>query len=362
MLLIASCGTNRNEDDWALTGFVKPEGMNPIIFPDSTSKFYCPMRKDSVKWEEGATFNPAAVKMNGNIIVIYRSEDNINQGIGSRTSRLGYAKSFDGVNFQRMSVPVFYPDNDSQKELEWPGGCEDPRIALTDDGTFVMMYTQWNRECPRLAVATSKDLLHWEKHGPAFANAYDGKFRDIPTKSASIVTKLRGDRQVIEKVNGKYLMYWGEQFVNIATSDDLINWTPQIDSEGNLVKVMEPRKGYFDSQLTECGPPAIITKDGILLIYNGKNLSGDEGAKEYAADTYCAGQALFDLRDPSRLLRRLDKPFLKPEYDFERTGQYAAGTVFTEGMVYSGGKWFIYYGCADSRVGVAIRDNHNIAI
>jgi predicted GH43/DUF377 family glycosyl hydrolase len=61
-------------------------------------------------------------------------------------------------------------------------------------------------------------------------------------------------------------------------------------------------------------------------------------------------------------LKRLDEPFLKPEYDFERTGQYAAGTVFTEGMVYSEGKWFIYYGCADSRVGVAIRDNHNIAI
>ena len=65
-----------------------------------------------------------------------------------------------------------------------------------------------------------------------------------------------------------------------------------------------------------------------ILIYNGKNLSGEGGSKEYAAGTYCAGQALFDLHDPSRLLKRLDKPFLTPEYDFERTGQYAAGTVF----------------------------------
>ncbi|MCH3941533.1 MAG: glycoside hydrolase family 130 protein [Bacteroidales bacterium] len=362
MLFMASCGTNREDVDWAITGFVKPEGENPIIYPDSISKFYCPMLQDSVKWEEGATFNPAAVKMNGNIIVIYRAEDDINQGIGSRTSRLGYARSVDGIHFQRMSAPVFYPDIDNQKDLEWPGGCEDPRIAVTEDGTYVMMYTQWNRDCPRLAVATSKDLLHWQKHGPAFAKAYNGKFCDIPTKSASIVTKLYGDAQIIEKVNGKYMMYWGEQFVNIATSDDLINWMPEVDSHGDLVKVMEPRKGYFDSQLTECGPPAIITKDGIILIYNGKNLSGEGGSKEYAAGTYCAGQALFDLHDPSRLLKRLDKPFLTPEYDFERTGQYAAGTVFTEGMAYSEGKWFIYYGCADSRVGVAVRDNKNIAI
>jgi predicted GH43/DUF377 family glycosyl hydrolase len=68
------------------------------------------------------------------------------------------------LHFTRLSTPVFYPDNDSQKDLEYPGGCEDPRIALSDNGTYVMLYTQWNRQLPRLAVATSTDLKTWTKH------------------------------------------------------------------------------------------------------------------------------------------------------------------------------------------------------
>ncbi len=88
----------------------------------------------------------------------YWAEDNSAIGIGSRTSRLGYASSHDGLHFKRMSVPVFYPADDSQKELENPGGCEDPRVAVTEDGLYVMHYTQWNRKQARLAVATSRDF------------------------------------------------------------------------------------------------------------------------------------------------------------------------------------------------------------
>lgn len=340
---------------WALLGFGKPSDINPVITPDGQASFFCPMRKDSVRWEEGATFNPAATVVDGKIVVLYRSEDDLNQGIGTRTSRLGYASSPDGLHFERKSEPVFYPGEDGQEEFEWPGGCEDPRIAVTSDGTYVMTYTQWNRKCPRLAVATSRNLVDWEKHGPVFREAYGGRFMDMPSKSASIVTGLRDGSQVIEKVNGKYLMYWGERFVNIATSDDLVNWTPVLGEDGELLRVMEPREGFFDSQLTECGPPAIMTDEGILLVYNGKNQPAEGRSMDYPANTYCAGQALFDKRHPERLIARLDKPFLVPESDFERTGQYAAGTVFTEGMAYHDGKWFIYYGCADSRVGVAVR-------
>lgn len=41
-------------------------------------------------------------------------------------------------------------------------GCEDPRVAVTEDGLYVMLYTQWNRKQARLAVATSRDLQIWE--------------------------------------------------------------------------------------------------------------------------------------------------------------------------------------------------------
>ena len=189
--LITSCGEKKQTaefPDWAWADFQRPEGINPIISPDTTTFFYCPMRQESVAWEASDTFNPAATVYDGKVVVFYRAEDNSAIGIGSRTSRLGYASSDDGLHFKRMSVPVFYPADDSQKELENPGGCEDPRVAVTEDGLYVMHYTQWNRKQARLAVATSRDLQTWEKHGPAFAKAYNGRFVDEFSKSASIVT------------------------------------------------------------------------------------------------------------------------------------------------------------------------------
>lgn len=344
--------------DWAFGGFERPENVNPVISPIDNTWFYCPLTEDSVAWESNDTFNPAATIYDEKIVVLYRAEDKSGIGIGRRTSRLGYATSVDGVTFQRRSTPVFYPDNDLQKSLEWPGGCEDPRIAVTVDGLYVMMYTQWNRVIPRLAVATSKDLVHWTKYGPAFAKAYDGKFYNMACKSGSILTELIDGRQVIKKVGGKYFMYWGEEHVFAATSEDLVNWTPIVNIDGSLKRLFSPRDGYFDSQLTECGPPAIYTPKGIVLLYNGKNHSG-KGDKRYTPNVYAAGQALFDANDPTHLISRLDEPFFRPMDSFEKSGQYVDGTVFIEGMVYFKGKWYLYYGCADSKVGVAVYDPKN---
>lgn len=344
--------------DWAFGGFERPENVNPVISPIDNTWFYCPLTEDSVAWESNDTFNPAATIYDEKIVVLYRAEDKSGIGIGRRTSRLGYATSVDGVTFQRRSTPVFYPDNDLQKSLEWPGGCEDPRIAVTVDGLYVMMYTQWNRDIPRLAVATSKDLVHWTKYGPAFAKAYDGKFYNMACKSGSILTELIDGRQVIKKVGGKYFMYWGEEHVFAATSEDLVNWTPIVNIDGSLKRLFSPRDGYFDSQLTECGPPAIYTPKGIVLLYNGKNHSG-KGDKRYTPNVYAAGQALFDANDPTHLISRLDEPFFRPMDSFEKSGQYVDGTVFIEGMVYFKGKWNLYYGCADSKVGVAVYDPKN---
>ena len=74
---------------------------------------------------------------------------------------------------------------------------------------------------------------------------------------------------------------------------------------------------------------------------------------------YCAGQVLFDLNDPYKAIARLDVPFFRPMDDFEKSGQYVQGTVFIEGLVYHQNKWFLYYGCADSKVGVAVYDPAN---
>ena len=341
---------------WTLGPFVRPANVNPILSPRPQSKFLDPMSKKQVAWEASDVFNPAAAIRQNKIYVLYRAEDRSGIGIGMRTSRLGLAESTDGITMKRRPAPVMYPGNDSQKEFEWPGGCEDPRIAITAEGTYVMMYTQWNKKVPRIGVATSKDLVHWTKHGPAFYKAYNGKFRDLATKSASIITKLVNGKQVMAKIDGKYWMYWGERFINPATSTDLVNWTPMLDDTGELKQIVNTRNGYFDSDLTECGPPAVITNDGILLLYNGKNKPAEGRDENYTANTYSAGQILFDKKDPTKVLQRLEKPFFVPTEPFEKSGQYPAGTVFLEGLVYHKNKWFLYYGCADSRVAVAVFD------
>lgn len=377
-LITAACtngpkGSVKNEikesndlPSWALGEFVRPEGINPIITPNVESRFDCPMRKTSVGWEESDTFNPAATIKDGKVYVLYRAEDNSAVGIGKRTSRIGLAESLDGISMKRQSTPVMYPAEDNVKEYEWNGGCEDPRVAVTEDGLYIMLYTGWNRDnnmgvksVPRLCVATSRDLKTWEKHGPAFFKAYNGRFKDLGCKSGSIVTKLVNGKQVITKVNGKYLMYWGEHMVAAATSDDLINWTPVLNEQNELLGLIYPREKYFDSALTECGPPAVITDNGILLLYNGKNRTDELRDKRFNSGTYSAGQVLFDLEDPYKPIARLDTPFFRPTEDFEKSGQYVDGTVFIEGLVYHQGKWFLYYGCADSKVGVAIYDPKN---
>ena len=363
--ILSACGftnapsldTNQEKQDnnWVIGPFLRPEGVNPVISPQPT-EFYCPMRKQQVKWEESDTFNPAATVKDGKIVVLYRAEDNSAQGIGKRTSRVGYAESKDGIEMKRLDNPVLFPAEDNFKDQDWPGGCEDPRVAMTEDGLYVMLYTAWNRNKARLAVATSRDLKNWTKHGLAFDKAYNGRFNNLFCKSGSILTKLKGNQLVIDKVNGKYFMYWGEHAIYAATSDNLIDWYPVLDEKNELMKIIQPRKGHFDSLLTECGPPAIRTKHGIVLVYNGKN-SGKTGDANYPGNAYCAGQLLLDGNDPYKVLDRLDKPFFAPEAPFEKSGQYKDGTVFIEGLVYHKKKLYLYYGCADSQVAVAVCDD-----
>ena len=343
--------------DWALGGFVRPEKANPIITPNPSNQFDCPMQDKKIGWEESDVFNPAATVKDGKIYVLYRAEDNSATGIGKRTSRIGLAESEDGIHMKRRKTPVMYPDKDNMKEYEWEGGCEDPRVTMTEDGLYVMAYTSWNRKVARLCIATSRNLVKWEKHGPAFAKAYNGRFKDIFCKSGSMVTTIKDGKQVLTKIDGKYFMYWGEHAVYAATSDDLVNWTPILDEKNELATVIKPRPQYFDSALTECGPPAILTDKGIVLLYNGKNQTNDSKRdKRFTAGAYCAGQLLTDPKEPMKVLQRLDVPFFRPMASFEKSGQYVDGTVFIEGLVFFKNKWYLYYGCADSQVSVAIYD------
>jgi predicted GH43/DUF377 family glycosyl hydrolase len=344
------------EQGWMFGPFDKPAQVNPVILPRPTSTFRSPMNDSTVRWEEYATFNPGAVVRGGKVYVLYRAEDaSGDKEIGHHTSRLGLAESGDGLHFTRRETPVLYPDKDLQAAYEWPGGVEDPRVVESEDGTYVLTYTQWNRDVPRLAVATSRDLINWQKHGPAFAKADSGRYMRLETKSGAIVCEVKNDRLVASRINGKYWMYFNVPDILIATSDNLVDWTPLADAESRLVKVLSPRPGYFDSWLVEAGAPAIMTARGIVLFYNAGN-SGRYGVAGLPARVYTGGQALFDAANPFKLLARSAEPFIRPTEEYEKTGQYKEGTTFAEGLVPFHGRWFLYYGTADSRVAVAVWD------
>jgi predicted GH43/DUF377 family glycosyl hydrolase len=337
---------------WVLGPFHRPV-RTPVVSPNPHALFVAPVTGNAVHWEYAHTFNPAATLRDGKVVLLYRAEDNTGkEEIGQHTSRLGLAQSSDGIHFTPQPKPVFYPADDAQRSREFPGGTEDPRLVQTDDGTYVLTYTQWNRKQYTVGIATSKDLVHWTKYGPAFADAAHGKYRNLRYKSAGILTRLDHGRLVAARLHGKYWMYWGEITIRLATSPDLIHWTPVEDASGEPSVLLARRPGLFDSEFPEVGPPPVLTSHGIVVFYNGKNaLHG--GDPSIGPGAYSAGQALFSAKDPTHLLARIRHPYLKPELPFEKTGQYVQGTVFTEGLVFFQHDWFLYYGAADSYVGVA---------
>ncbi len=350
LLATVSCQTPRT---LIVENFEKPK-ENPILRADSTFTFLEPIKKQVVRWQKADVFNPAAIVKGDTVFLLYRCEDNPAAHIGGRTSRLGLAHSLDGIHFKKHPTPVLFPDNDAFQQYDYPGGCEDPRLVQTEEGLYVVAYTAWNNKMARLSIAFSRDLLHWEKKGPAFAKANDGKFLDTWSKSGAMLTKFVKGKQVLAKINGKYWMYWGEQGVNLAWSENLYDWQPLLDEKGALKYLIEPRKNKFDSHLTECGPPAIWTKKGVVLLYNGRNIENDAADPNLPKGTYAVGQVIFDAKNLQSVVNRSDNPFLKPSLTHEKTGQYQAGTTFAEGLVYFKHKWFLYYGTADSFVGLAI--------
>jgi len=336
-----------------ISKFHKPPD-NPVLSADSSFTFRDPFSLKEVRWQRADVFNPAAILRAGKVYLLYRAEDNPAAAIGGRTSRIGLAVSADGIHFHKYPAPVLYPGHDRFARYDHPGGCEDPRVVRSPEGSYVMTYTAWNDTTARLSIAISPDLVHWKKQGPAFANAYKGKFLNLWSKSGSIIAELREGVMTARKINGKYWMYWGEQFINLAWSTNLRDWYPLLDSHGNLLAIARPRAGKFDSELTECGPPALFTTAGILLMYNGKNAMDGKADPALPRGTYSTGEIIFDARDPGKVINRSDTSFLRPSLPHELTGQYKAGTTFAEGLVYFQGKWFLYYGTADSYVGVTV--------
>jgi predicted GH43/DUF377 family glycosyl hydrolase len=288
----------------------KRVASEPILAPSGNS------------WESAGTFNPAVIRHGNKIVMLYRAQD------GNGTSRLGYASSDDGVHFMRHAEPVLSPE----APYEENGGVEDPRL-IKIGRTFYVTYTGYNKKDAQLCLATSRDLLHWERQG-ILLPAYQGNWNTRWTKSGAIVSK---------KIHGKYWMYWlgtsseGIDEMGLSYSKDLLHWT-----EATKAPVLAGRRGQFDARVVEPGPPPLLTDEGIVLIYNG----ADESL------VYRTGIAIFDRNDPSKLLWRSERPVFAPEQPWEKTGQ-VPNVVFVEGLIQDTNRFLFYYGGADKYVGVA---------
>jgi predicted GH43/DUF377 family glycosyl hydrolase len=334
--------------DWAMLDFIKADSINPILEPSYDQVFFCPVSMKEVKWEERNVLNPSAVVKDDKVYLIYRAQDS------EMTSRLGLAVSDDGLHFKKQPSPVFYPDSDSMQQYEWKGGVEDPRVVEAQDGTYIMTYTAYDGKVARLCLAASKDLRTWTKHGLVLG---EGKYMDTWSKSGAIVCREEQGKIVAVKINGKYWMYFGDTDLFMATSDDLIHWDMIENEENkNLISVLHPRPGYFDSRLVEPGPLALLRENGILLIYNSSN-AGSYNDPDLPKYTYSAGQALFDKASPYRLIGRTEGNFIYPDKLYEKTGEVNE-VCFVEGLVYFRDQWLLYYGTADSKIAVAVKNKN----
>ncbi len=353
---------------WALGPFSRP---HRLLEDRPAVSFACPVAGQEVAWASKDLFNPGAVIHDGRVCLLVRGEDEVGRYAG--TSRIGLATSLDGHHFELEQEPVIAPSDDRWQAWEWPGGCEDPRVVESPEGGFVCAYTAFDGKVGFLFVAASDDLRHWTKQGPAFAGT---PYVRRPTKAGAILTELKEGRLVAARHEGKFWKYWGEGTIYAATSDDLIAWIPleaetapdryltwkpgeggkgqwsinRVPGPKGLHPLAGPRRRRFDSLLTEPGPPAVLTKDGIVLIYNGANHydGGDARAPPFA---YQPGQLLFDAADPTAVIGRTQDPFLT--IDLAESRGQVGNVCFAQGLVAFKGEWLLYVGLADSRLGVS---------
>lgn len=252
---------------------------NPILGPIS-----------SLWWSNKKVYNAASFVKDNVYTLVYRAigDDYI--------SRLGMASSLDGVNFRVQEKPIFEPLN--KYELH---GCEDPRITLIND-TYWMAYTAYDGLSARAALTSTKDFVTWSERHILFPTWKEGRWvspaQNAWSKAAAIFP---------EKIGRKYKLFFGDDNIWEAESEDLIHWQP------STKPALKPREGLFDSSYIEMGPPPIKTKFGWLIVYHG--IDGRDDSRVYRL-----GAAIMDYADPSVPIWRCKKPILEPSELFERVG------------------------------------------
>ncbi len=303
---------------------------NPVIFPVT-----------STYWESKATFNPTAFINNGIVHLIYRAI-----GLGDM-STLGYARSDDGYNISERSFkPIFAhkhshfsrPPHDSffySSGGGGNGGAEDPRITKIGDMLY-MTYTAfngWGSVRIGLTSITLEDFLHkrWNKWKLPVLISPPGEIH----KNWVIFP---------EKINGKYAVWHSfspKILIDYFDSLNELDGTKFIQS--NNIRPIDPSRTW-DSWFRGIGSAPIKTKYGWLVIYHAMDHRNP--------DRYRMGALILDLKDPTKILYRSNKPILEPKSFYENEG-LKWGVVYSCGAVVKDGDLFVYYGGADMVCAVA---------
>ncbi|HID24094.1 MAG TPA: glycosidase [Planctomycetaceae bacterium] len=293
------------------------------------TKQYLPFRRyhgnpiltaDDIPYECNTVFNAAACRFDGRYVLLLRVE-----GLDGR-SHLTLARSDDGYRFEVDQRPWITPSRDPRFEPFECFGVEDPRITPIGDEYYIT-YTAFGPYGPRVAIGRTRDFQSFERI--ALATEVDNK------DAALFPEKIDGCYAMIDRPGG---MGGQSASVWITYSPDLVYW-------GRAKVVLSPRAGWGHSKLGACTPP-IKTERGWLLLYHGVRVTA-------GGRLYRLGAALLDLDDPSRVIGFTPHFIFGPEEFYERTGD-VPNVVFPCGHVIEpDGTLRIYYGAADTCIGVA---------
>lgn len=299
------------------------------------------MRADpSHGWEAGAVFNPAALRLNGKIHLVYRaiSRDGL--------SVFGYAHTEDGIHIdERLPDPIYIPTDKSPRGghvyaftsgHNW-GGFEDPR--LTHVGDFIYMtYTFFDGSQPPAVAMT-------------FISVDDflaKKWTWSPQKMLSPPGQSHKNWVIFpEKFNGKFaVLHSITPRIMIDYIDDLQNeHMPPIHSQYSS----KGRDRHWDTLVRGVGAPPLRTEEGWLIFYHAMDRRAPNG--------YKIGAMVLDLEDPTKILYRANVPLLEPQMDYERHG-YTANVTYVCGTAIIEDTLFVYYGGADTVVCAATVNLH----
>ncbi len=278
-------------------------------------------------YQVNSTFNPGAVRHNGQTYLLVRVEDM--RGY----SHLTFARSRDGItNWQIDEEPTFMPDPVYYEE-QW--GIEDPRIVwLAEREEYAVTYVSFSKDGPMVSLALSKDLHSFSRKG-AMLPPED--------KDASLFPRLINDRYVL--IHRPIIR--GEAHMWISFSPDLKYW-------GDHKILIPVRPGRWDSTRVGLGPPPIETREGWLIIYHGVRIT-------VSGALYRVGMALLDLEKPWEIIRRSEEWVFGPREPYERVGD-VPGVTFPTGIVLNetSGELLMYYGAADTCVCLAMAKLDNL--